>query len=213
MIQKHIDEISMVDISFLTDNKISESKTLEYKEKLPGHTDKEKKEFLADISAFANASGGDVIYGIKEVVDSNGKKTGQADEVVPIQGTTADESKLFIENLIRTAIEPRIPVQVKEVDGFGADGDGFIIFVRIPQSFASPHMVTFKNSSKFYSRNSSGKFQLDVHEIRNAFLATDSQADRIRSFLQDRLAKIIADETSALSRSLSLFPASEDFRC
>ena len=195
MIQKNFDDITKADIDFLIDNKISESKTLEYKEKLPGSKDNDKKEFLADISSFANASGGDLIYGIKAAVNDDGKKTGEPEKVVPLQGITADEAKLQIENLIRTGIEPRIPIHVKEIVGYGDDGNGFIILVRIPQSFASPHMVTFKNTSRFYSRNSAGKYQFDVQEIRNAFLATDSQADRIRSFLQNRLAKIVADET------------------
>lgn len=195
MIQKNFDEITKADIDFLIDNKIGESKTLEYKETLPGSKDSNKKEFLADISSFANASGGDLIYGIKAAINDEGKKNGEPEEVVPLQGITADEAKLQIENLIRTGIEPRISVHVKEIAGYGDDSNGFVILVRIPQSFASPHMVTFKNSSRFYCRNSAGKYQLDVQETRSAFLATDSQANRIRSFLQDRLAKIMADET------------------
>jgi hypothetical protein len=195
MIQKNFDDITKADIDFLVANKIREIKTLEYKEKLPGSQDSDKKEFLADISSIANASGGDIIYGVKEAVNKDGKKTGEPGAFAPLQGITADEAKLQVENLIRTGIEPRIPVHVKVIDGFGTDGKGFIILVRIPQSFASPHMVTVKNTSRFYCRNSAGKYQLDVHEIRNAFLATDSQTERIRSFLQDRLAKIMADET------------------
>jgi len=195
MIQKTFDDINKADIDFIIENKIRESKTLEYKEKLPGSKDSDRKEFLADISSFANASGGDVIYGIKAAVDEIGKKTGEPEKIAPLLGRTADEVKLQIESLIRTGIEPRISVHVKEISGYGDDGNGFVIIVRIPQSFASPHMVTFKNSSRFYCRNSAGKYQLDVQEVRSAFLATDSQADRIRSFLQDRLAKIIADET------------------
>jgi len=195
MIQKNFDDIAKVDIDFLIENKINEFKTLEYKQKLPGSTDSDKKEFLADISSFANASGGDVIYGIKEEIDTNGKRTGQPEEVVPLEGITADEAKLQIEHLILNGIEPRIPVHVKEIAGFGSDGNGFVILVRIPQSFASPHMIKFKNTSRFYCRNSAGKYQLDYQEIKSAFLATDSQAERIRSFLQNRLAKIRADET------------------
>jgi hypothetical protein len=195
VIQKNFDDITKTDIDFLVENKISEIKTLEYKGKLPGSQDSDKKEFLADISSFANASGGDIIYGVKEAVNKDGKKTGEPEAVVPLQGATADETKLQIENLIRTGIEPRIPVHVKAIEGYGTDTKGFIILVRIPQSFASPHMLTFKNTSRFYCRNSAGKYQLDVQEIRNAFLATDSQAERVRSFLQNRLAKIMADET------------------
>jgi len=195
MIQKNFDDITKADVDFLVVNKIGEIKTLEYKEKLPGSQDSDKKEFLADISSFANASGGDLIYGIKEALDANGKKTGQPAKVAPLQGITSDEAKLQIENLIRTGIEPRIPVHVKSIEGYDTDGKGFVILVRVPQSFASPHMVTFKNTSRFYCRNSAGKYQLDVQEIRNAFLAADSQAERVHSFLQNRLAKIMANET------------------
>jgi hypothetical protein len=194
MIQKAFDDITKADIDFLIENKIAEFKTLEYKEKLPGSTDKDKKEFLADIASFANTSGGDIIYGIKAAVDSDGKKTGAPEKVVPLQGKNSDEAKLMIENIIRTGIAPRISVHVKEITGCGDDSNGFIILVRIPQSFASPHLVTSK-SSPFFCRNSAGKYPLDVQEIRSAFLATDSQADRIRSFIQNRLAKIMADET------------------
>jgi hypothetical protein len=195
MIQKNFDDITKSDIDFLLVNKIVEVKTLEYKEKLPDSQDSDKKEFLADISSFANASGGDVIYGIREARNEDGKKTGEPEEIVPLESITADEAKLQIENLIRAGIEPRITVHVKAIEGYGTDSKGFIILVRIPQSFASPHMVTFKNTSRFYSRNSAGKYQLDVQEIRNNFLATDSQAERVRSFLQNRLAKVMADET------------------
>jgi hypothetical protein len=195
MIQKNFDDITKADIDFLIDSKISEIKTLEYKEKLPGSQDSDKKEFLADIASFANASGGDVIYGIKGARNSAGKKTGEPKMVVPLEDITADDAKLQIENLVRTGIEPRIPIRVKAIKGYGSDQKGFIILVRISQSFASPHMVKFKNTSRFYCRNSAGKYQLDYHEIKNIFLATDSQAERVRNFLQNRLAKIIANET------------------
>ncbi|TKJ34652.1 MAG: hypothetical protein CEE38_17430 [Planctomycetes bacterium B3_Pla] len=195
MIQKNFGDISQADIDYLIENKVSELKTLEYKKTLLGRQDSDKKEFLADISSFANASGGDVIYGIKEAVDEDGKRTGEPEAVVPIKGVNADEAKLQIENLVRTGIAPRVQIHVKEISGYGDNGEGFVIVIRISQSFASPHMVTFKNTSRFYCRNSVGKYQLDVQEIRNAFLATDSQAERIRSFLQDQLAKIMADET------------------
>ena len=164
MIQKNFDDITKLDIDSLIENKIGEIKTLEYKRKLPSSQDKDKKEFLADISSFANASGGDLIYGIKEEIDANGKKTGQPEEVVPLEDIIEDEAKLKIENLIRTGIEPRVTVHVKGIDGYGSDGKGFVILIRIPQSFASPHMVTFKNTSRFYCRNSAGKYQLDIQE-------------------------------------------------
>lgn len=44
---------------------MSEHKTLEYKLALSGGSDSERKEFLANVSSFANAAGGCLIYGMK----------------------------------------------------------------------------------------------------------------------------------------------------
>jgi hypothetical protein len=55
-------------------------------------------------------------------------------------------------------------------------------------------MVTFKNLSRFFSRTSAGKYQLDVREIRSAFTASGDLRSRISAFRTDRLGKIIANE-------------------
>jgi len=187
MIQKQFDHIKKDDIEALITDKVLESKSLEYKQGLPGNSDNDKKEFLADVSSFGNASGGDIIYGVK-----TDQKTRSPEEVQPISGIPADPAKLRLEEMIRNGIEPRLRVQIKEIGGWGAE---FVILIRINKSFSSPHMVTFKGASRFYSRNSAGKYQLDVNEIRTAFLASESQAERIKQFREDRLGKILADET------------------
>jgi hypothetical protein len=58
-------------------------------------------------------------------------------------------------------------------------------------------MVSFGGVSRFYSRNSAGKHQLDVGEIRIAFARSDAAVTRLQSFRADRLARIIAGETPA----------------
>ena len=75
MIPKNIDQITEKDLQDLIDNSVVERKTLEYKQSLPGNSDSEKKEFLNDISSFANTSGGDLIYGIIEDRDTGIPKT------------------------------------------------------------------------------------------------------------------------------------------
>lgn len=106
MIQKQIDAISKSDINELIANSVNESKTLEYKQELPGNSDKDKKELLADVSSFANASGGDILYGVVAQVDEDGKTTGAPERVAPITGTTADEAKLRLEEIVRNGIAP-----------------------------------------------------------------------------------------------------------
>ena len=198
MIQKQIDAVSKSDIDELIANSVNESKTLEYKQELPGNSDKDKREFLADVSSFANASGGDILYGVVAQIDEDGKKTGAPEAVSPITGATADEAKLRLEEIIRNGIAPRLRVQIREIEGWGEDGQGYVILIRVAQSVASPHVVAFRGGSRFYSRHSAGKYPLDVDELRSAFLATDSQAERIKNFRLDRLGAINADETPVL---------------
>ncbi|HTV48310.1 MAG TPA: ATP-binding protein [Phycisphaerae bacterium] len=154
-----------------------------------------KKEFLADVSSFANASGGDIIYGIKEAVDTNGKKTGEPEEVIPIQNETSDTAKLRCEQIIINSIAPRVRVYIEAIRGWGNEGNGFVLLIRIPKSFAAPHMVTYKNTSRFFSRNSAGKYPLDVGEIRTAFTFSESLSERVKRFRQERVGNIIAGET------------------
>ena len=195
MINKRFDMIERSDIDSLVSNQVTEGKTLEYKEKLPNNSDNDKKEFLADITSFANASGGDILYGIKEKRDDNGNSTGIPEIACGLDGINADAEIRRLDNIIRDGIAPRISgIHIKSIEGFTK---GLMVVVRIPKSWASPHMVTFQNSSRFYSRNSAGKYQLEVSEIRSAFALSETLPEKVRRFRDDRIAKIIADETPA----------------
>jgi hypothetical protein len=55
-------------------------------------------------------------------------------------------------------------------------------------------MVTFKGSSRFFSRNQGGKYQLDVGELRAAFVASGELSQRVHSLRNERLGRIIAAE-------------------
>ena len=63
MISKPLDAITLDDLHRLLENRISEGKTIEYKQVLPGGTDGEKIKFLRAVSSFANTAGGDLFYG------------------------------------------------------------------------------------------------------------------------------------------------------
>jgi len=99
---KQIKSIEESDFQSLVNNQVLESKTIEYKESLPGNSDSDKKEFLADVSSFANASGGHLIFGIKET-------EGVPTELCGLELTNVDAEKLRLENTIRDGIEPRTP--------------------------------------------------------------------------------------------------------
>ncbi|NET61093.1 MAG: ATP-binding protein [Symploca sp. SIO2E6] len=183
---KPLESITEADLQLLISNKVAEKKTLEYKQELPGSRDSDKKEFLYDVSSFANASGGNLIYGIRE-------DGGVPVEICGLDITDVDATILKLEGSILYGIAPRIPgLRVQPVP---LSNKRVVLIFNIPRSFALPHMVTFKNASKFYSRNSAGKYQLDVGELRTAFTLSQSITDRIRNFRQERLSKIVALET------------------
>jgi hypothetical protein len=190
--KKAFESITKDDIEALAANGISESRTLEYKAQLPEKNDEAVREFLADASSFANTGGGDLLYGMREKPDANGKPTGTP-EAVGLANINPDAEELRLTNMLRDGIDPRIPgVRVQHIEGFPS---GPVILLRIPKSWASPHMVKFKNASRFFSRTSAGKFQLDVREIRASFLASESIAEKIGAFRSDRLGKILSGET------------------
>lgn len=191
MINKPFADIETADISYLVQEAIAEGRTLEYKQALPGNSNGDKKEFLADVSAFANASGGDLIYGVSEQRDEQGQATGIPQKIIGLEDINADAEIRRLDNIIRDGIEPRITVQIRAIEVSSSET---IIILRIPNSFAAPHMVTFR-TSRFYSRNNAGKYQLDVQEIRTAFLAAEALPRQISQFRNERLLKIVAGET------------------
>jgi hypothetical protein len=192
MIEARIDLIRPDDLHRLNTNGVPEGRSLEYKEALPAGTDAERKEFLADVSSFANATGGDLLYGLKEARDPNGKATGLIDAVEGLTVSNRDAEIQRLENMLRDGIAPRIPgVRLRWVDGFPR---GPVLVVRIPRSWAGPHMIVYQQSSRFYSRNANGKYLLDVFELRNAFLGSGSLSERAREFRAERLGRICADD-------------------
>lgn len=190
MFDKPFDQIDKGDVDTLIAEEVAEGKRLEYKEKLPGGVDKEKIEFVADVSSFANAAGGYIIYGLRDKQDAAGKNTGTP-AYVGLGKINADEQKLRLEHIILNGTDPRVlGIQMRPIEGFD---NGPVMLIKIPQSWASPHMV--KHNNRFYSRTSSGKYPLDTHEIRVAFALSEALPERIRRFRDERLGKIVAGET------------------
>ncbi len=171
-----------------------EGRHLEYKEALPGNGEDEKKEFLADATSFANAAGGDLIYGVKGRRDAKGVPTGESEEIIGLPNLNFDATQLRLENMIRDGVAPRMLLTFHPIPRGTAPP---CLLLRIPRGWAGPHMITYGNWSRFYSRNSGGKYQLDVNEIRAGFLAAETTNDRIRRLRVERVARALAFETPA----------------
>lgn len=186
LFKKPLDQITADDLQALINAQIPEKRTLDYKAILPDNADAGKKEFLADVSSFANAAGGHLIFGIAEGIDDVLSMPGLSD-------CNSDQEILRLEQIALQGIEPRIPgletVAVPLSNGHP------VIVMRIPRSWAMPHRVSFKESDKFYSRRSAGKFRLDMGELRSAFAQSETTAQKVIAFRAERLSQIVAGET------------------
>jgi hypothetical protein len=159
---------------------------IEFKRDIPQNwRDNEKHELAADASAFSNAGGGDLIFGIDE--DSQGR----ASALVPQALGNADQAAIRIQDILLSQTEPRLPgTRVRAIPVSVGDVDGHVVVVRIPPSWQSPHRV--KTNQHFFVRDGMKKRQLEIPEIRNLFLMTESQAQRVRDFRAERVGKILS---------------------
>jgi hypothetical protein len=195
---KPFDAIEAADVLQLVANRVREGRELDYKQELPGTGDGDKKEFLRDITSFANTNGGWLLYGVTELVDADGHNTGEPDKCTGLALTNpADEEIRRLGSLILTGVEPAlVSVQIKDIaDATFASRRVFV--VHVPDSWAKPHMITLKSDSRFYGRVNSGKFPMDVTQIKASFLASEALVDRIRAFREKRVM-LVADQHGAV---------------
>lgn len=193
MIPKQLDLVTPADILLLIADGRREDRTIEYKQELPTRATKDRNEFLYDVSAFANAGGGDLIYGVSEAKDADGRNTGLPAAAPGLDGENADEAVRRLHSMIATGLDPAIPgLRVQDI-GAGSAG-GPIIVVRVPQSWAAPHMVSVDGLSRFYVRMGPAKQMLDREGIRRAFAGPEASRVRLERFRDQRLGSVLADE-------------------
>lgn len=170
-----------------------EQRYLDYKAQLPGDKDGERADFLADVASFANSNGGTLLFGMEAERDASGKATGAPLSASGLADFNFDQVRLRLEALVRDGIAPRVSnLDFRAIAGFER---GPVLAVHVPRSFHSPHMVTLGGRSRFYARGDSGKFPLDVQQIRAAFLGTADISASTRAFRLDRLASVRAGGT------------------
>lgn len=177
------DSITEADLAEQVSSGVPEGVFVDYKKEMYGRSDADAKEFLKDISSFANTSGGHLIIGVDETA---GTPTG----ITPISGDP-DLDLQRLENLARDGIEPRISgLRMRTIVVSG----GYVLLLRIPRSWNPPHRVSARNTNRIYGRNSAGAYEFSVEELRVVFTTAASAFDRVRAFRAERLARIDSGE-------------------
>lgn len=162
MLDKPLADLTKSDLERLVADRVSEGRTRDYKRDLELASDAHKKEVARDVSSLANAAGGYLVYGVEEERDADGKNTGIPARILGVSCPNFDQTKLRYESIVSDYIDPRVQgIDIRAIDGFER---GPAIVVHVPRSWFSPHMLSYQKQTHFYSRNTSGRRDLDVRE-------------------------------------------------
>jgi hypothetical protein len=161
----------------------TESKFLDYKRDIVGNGDGDRKEFLYDISSFANTQGGYLVFGIEEA-------KGLPTRIVGLGGLNVDKEMLRLQQIARDGIRP--PITGIEYGIVRVAGGEAVIVLRVPKSWSPPHQVTYQKAFRFYARDSNGKYPIDIDELRSIFSLSATVADKIKEFRAERLTRVAA---------------------
>lgn len=186
MLPLQLDSIDAILIQQLCDEGCPESQTLDFKRDLPAHDDKGRHEFLKDVCALANSSGGDLVYGVEE-------NSGAAKAITPCTAP-ADATQRRLGQILDAGIEPRLQgVQFKEIAVTG----GYVLIVRVPASFDGPHRYLFNSNSKFVMRSGTYTAEHSYTQLRDAFDRTATLVERAGRFRAERVQAITDGKTFA----------------
>jgi|GEM_PF-5968514 len=180
------------DLDNLISAKPAENRQIEYKSELPKQPGESKGkpadlEFLEDASAFANAAGGVIIFGIRE-------ENGEPVEICGLGSADLDAEKRRLSQLLDANLDPVF--RTYEFDIVTASNGNRVLILRLAQSPNYPHMIT-KGTKNFYTRGAAGKVPMDAADVRNAFLSAGAVEERINAFVDQRL-EIVASKKGAL---------------
>ena len=204
------DEIEAKHIEDLKERGIREDRTLDYKEDL-ATDDRGKFEVLKDICAMANASGGNLVYGVQE---------GDDDErglIVNLRGLEIEPEKIqqWIDNLLRDCVDERIPgVLHKAVEW--KNGRHFFV-IRVPASALAPHMIVnvATRRPRFYCRANTTNDPMNARQIKEVALKSEAAVDRALALAEESANQLRDKFTEfgdqALLHVIPLFPPPEAF--
>lgn len=181
----NFEDIDEKDLQDLLDAGVPEGLKFDYKREVYGGSDADKKEFLKDISSFANSDGGHLVLGM----DEDG---GVPSAINGLPGIDIDSEILRMENLIRSSLEPRV-VGIR-IKGVALSNGESAVVARVPKSWNPPHRVSYKNSNRFYVRNSAGVHECSVEELRRLFGVSMEFNERVRQYREERLQRIASGQ-------------------
>ena len=180
---------------------LPEGAQIDYKESISGNNpDKAHKEFLKDVTAFANAHGGLLLLGVRE------PSAGSSPQKQALGIPDGDKEAKTLERVAASAVDPRIPgLLIRPIQ---IESNRYVIVVYIPPSLIRPHMVSFQKHRSFYIRHSESSVPMSTHEIRDTVLSSATTEAHARAYAQeeeiDSLEYTIKEQPAFLIQAVPL---------
>lgn len=179
------EDVSYPHLTRLIEHGVREGLRLDVKRSLPGDSADDKREFLRDLTAFANAEGGDILYGVDE-------KDGILAHLPGIAPGSVDATILRLTSLASDCVDPRIPnLRIRGVD---LEDGKVVVLVRVPRSIIAPHMVTFNGLYQYWTRQSGGKARMSSSDVRNSVLRNHDWQDRVLTQHRERVVALRSND-------------------
>jgi predicted HTH transcriptional regulator len=160
----------------VTIRKERESLNLEYKKEI-NNSSNGKKEFLKDVTGFANGGGGYLLLGIDE---EDGLPLG-----IPGVSKTIGKQKIdeWINNVLISNVVPKLNYDLKVLEN---KNNNLVIIMYISESYKKPHMVTFESKNCYYVRHNNSVNVASYIEVREMFEYSNKINNKLEEFLKKR---------------------------
>ena len=186
MLNKLLDTVTLNDINDLIKNKVEESRTLDYKRTL-SFDEKGTRQLLKHISSFANANGGNIIYGISENGGIPTNIIGLTFDELGVKDI--DDLTLKISGKVEMCLDPGIKnLELKKID---IDIDRFILIIKIKKSYIAPHRMRIGQDHEFYMRGDKTTYPMDTRDLKTAFTSSLALNEQIKQYKTNKVYEIL----------------------
>jgi Schlafen, AlbA_2 len=181
-----IETAAFEQVSDLVTNQVAEAFDLDFKSRLYGNADKDKRELAADVAALANTSGGLIVLGIEE------DDQARAAKVTPVASSDAEQARMS--QIIASLTAPMPEFAIQPVEDPANSGTGFLL-VSVPRSPRQPHAVLVNEGLRYPRRNGSTTRYLAEAEVaaayRDRFFSLGAQTDRADEVEHELLNRLL----------------------
>ena len=180
---KPFTSITLADVEDLVLREVREDHTMEFKEQLNLEDRDARVEFLKDVTAFANASGGTIVIG---AVEGDTDRRGLIVEVRGVSGSP-DALGLAIDAALRDGVDERLSGVLHRALPVG--GGRHIHVIRVPASPHAPHMIKLRTAEgRFYVRGNVSTDPMTARQIKELAVRRETAIERAKGAVDQRTA-------------------------